>query len=305
MVPTIRQPVRAILRTMKDWYAILGVAPSASLQDIKRAYKRLVKERHPDIAAGDGLSPTAFHDIVEAYRIVGNASSRADYDRTRRSHRPAGHHPHRHRGPQPPLSRLDPFVHAFSAGPDRMGPFAGKRPERPFRADAGPIPPHTGKGPYLGTVSIPLALAIGGGRVELTVPGAGVIHLPVEPNTESGRVVPLPIANATPRVKILVESEPGFRVSGRSIEHRIELSLAEAVLGTILSLRLPGDRVVTVECPPGTQPHTTRIVKGQGLGGGDLTLVFSVLVPAQLSPEARRAFKTFACLAGITDDCDS
>src|SRR5258706_352237 len=68
----------------KDYYEILGVPPSASSQDIRRAYRKLAREWHPD----NNKSPDAtgrMQEIIEARAVLGDPSKRAGYDR---SHRP-------------------------------------------------------------------------------------------------------------------------------------------------------------------------------------------------------------------------
>jgi DnaJ-class molecular chaperone len=61
----------------KDYYAILGISPQASAEDIKAAYRRLVKEFHPDHHTGGA---GAFRDIQEAYATLGGVGKRRAYD---------------------------------------------------------------------------------------------------------------------------------------------------------------------------------------------------------------------------------
>ncbi len=65
----------------KDPYATLGIARDASPEDIKRAYRKLSKEWHPDKHKGDKAAEDRFKEINEAYEVVGNAERRAQYDR--------------------------------------------------------------------------------------------------------------------------------------------------------------------------------------------------------------------------------
>lgn len=64
---------------MKDYYEILGVSPSASESEIKRAFRRLAVRYHPDKNPSADARPL-FHDINEAYDVLGDSQKRAQYD---------------------------------------------------------------------------------------------------------------------------------------------------------------------------------------------------------------------------------
>ena len=64
---------------MNDYYQILGVDRDASPEQIKKAYRRLARELHPDVATGDG-SGDRFKDVTRAYEVLGNPEKRRTYD---------------------------------------------------------------------------------------------------------------------------------------------------------------------------------------------------------------------------------
>lgn len=64
---------------MKDYYAVLGVARSASESEIKKAYRKLARELHPDVAGPSGEE--RFKEVAAAYEVLGNADKRAQFDR--------------------------------------------------------------------------------------------------------------------------------------------------------------------------------------------------------------------------------
>lgn len=65
----------------RDFYKILGVSKSASLHDIKKAYRRLAKELHPDKNKGDSEAERKFQDLGAAYEVLSDEDKRKKYDR--------------------------------------------------------------------------------------------------------------------------------------------------------------------------------------------------------------------------------
>ena len=66
---------------MKDYYEILGVPRDASAEDIKKAFRRLARETHPDANPGDPAAEEHFREIAEAYEVLSDPGRRARYDR--------------------------------------------------------------------------------------------------------------------------------------------------------------------------------------------------------------------------------
>lgn len=66
---------------MKDYYAALGVPREATADDIKKAFRRLARESHPDANPGDPTAEARFREIAEAYEVLSDPAKRAAYDR--------------------------------------------------------------------------------------------------------------------------------------------------------------------------------------------------------------------------------
>jgi len=66
---------------VEDYYGILGVKPNASIQTIKKAFRKRVKEQHPDVQKDD-RSQTATRLLIQAYKTLSDPKQRAEYDRT-------------------------------------------------------------------------------------------------------------------------------------------------------------------------------------------------------------------------------
>ena len=67
----------------KDYYAVLGVARNASQPEIKKAYRKLAQQHHPDTAKGDKAAEERFKEVSVAYDVLGDESKRTEYDRVR------------------------------------------------------------------------------------------------------------------------------------------------------------------------------------------------------------------------------
>ncbi len=103
----------------KDFYAVLGVSSSATADEIKKQYRRLAKQYHPDTNTGDAKAAERFKEISEAYTVLGDAEKRKQYDEMRRL---GAFDPFASRGPRAGGARPG-GAGAYSQGGPRMEDF--------------------------------------------------------------------------------------------------------------------------------------------------------------------------------------
>lgn len=78
------------MENFRNYYEILEVDPSASIEEIKKAYRRLARKYHPDLNPGDQKAEEKFKDLGEAYEVLADPEKRAQYDRFARYWQPKG-----------------------------------------------------------------------------------------------------------------------------------------------------------------------------------------------------------------------
>jgi len=176
----------------ENYYLILGLSPQATISEIKRAYRRLAKQYHPD---HHGPDTVPFLTIQEAYSVLSDPARKKSYDRSLRDRAQKSRSPRKAAGRYPP-DEVEPLV------PQRRQPggttISGDDPGYQPAAFAGPLfdllagrlPPHLRyrtaepDSPYL-VVPLRPGQALQGGRVRLRVPallrcpscrGGGVVH---------------------------------------------------------------------------------------------------------------------------------
>lgn len=163
----------------KDYYQILGVAETASADEIKRAYRKLAKKYHPDANPNDPAAADRFKEVGEAYGVLSDAPKRAQYDQMRKMGPFGGFRSGR---PGTPPGAGGPGAQGFEFSFEDLSSMGGglgdlfssmfdfgKRGSSRTRGGATSSSSARGRN-VEHTVEIPLALAARGGRLNVTVP---------------------------------------------------------------------------------------------------------------------------------------
>jgi curved DNA-binding protein len=296
-----------------DYYRLLDVSRSADAKEIQRAYRKLARKYHPDVNKQPGAEDK-FKQISEAYHVLADPESRAQYDRF---------------GPE--------FRHYAGAEREYASQTRGSRAGGGARSRAAPgasgfswssAQGATGAGEtsvdwddLFGDVFGSMRGSDAAAELELTVeeayrggPRTLVLSAPdgnrqtfdiqIPPGVLDGQRIRVAGGGNAGRneggigdlvITVRVRPDRRFRLDGKNIEMDLPIAAWDAALGSSVSTRAPGGQI-TVRVPPGSSSGRRLRLKGQGMpqpGGrpGDLFARVKIMVPPHLTDRERELFE--------------
>ncbi len=285
----------------RDYYEVLGVQRDASDDDIRKAYRSLARQHHPDRNPGDKEAERKFKEIQDAYDVLSNKQKRAQYDRFGFVG-PDGGFPGGPGGFQfqwgggpGNFSGFNPeqaqdFLNQLFGGMDfDMGAAPSRTRTRGRRGGARPPPePHT--------ITIPFDTAALGGKVSIGVEGRE-LSVAIPAGAEEGQKLRLPgqaPGGGDLYLQLHIAPHPWFRREGNHLILEVPISVAEAVLGAQIEVpTLDGTRLA-VKIPPGTSSGTRLRLRGKGIKGGDQLIEIKIVASAAATDHARELMAEFA-----------
>lgn len=294
---------------MRDPYLTLGVPRTATSDEIKKAYRKLAKEHHPDLKQGSAGNEERFKEISAAYTILSDPEKRARYDRGEidagGSERPDRRSGFRSQGPRGRgAGRADEDAEGFGfASEDFFSDLFGRK--RQGGGGAGV----KAKGSDIAySLTIPFLEAAQGTKRRISLSNGKSLDVTVPPGTEDqqklrlkGQGLPgLGGAGAGDAiVEIHVEPHPLFTRQDGDIHVEVPVTLYEAVLGA--AIRVPTvSGPVTVKVPPGSNTGSVLRLRGKGVpsqGGaqtGDQYVKLKVVLPDPPDSELVRLVEDWA-----------
>jgi len=295
----------------KDYYKILGVNRNADQKEIRKVYRRLARQYHPDVNPGDRSAQERFKEINEAYEVLSDPEKRQKYDQLGTSWRqwqrmggdPSGFDWGRWFAGQPGqvhvhYGDLDEILRDLGGFSDFFQAIFGGVPKSSWRTT-----PRRGQD-YEQEVEITLEeafrgtariLSKDGRRLEVKIPpgvGAGSrIRMAGEGSDGYGG------AKGDLFLRIKVAPHPRFRREGDDLHVEVPLDLYSALLGGEVRVpTLKGD--IMLKIPPETQSDKTFRLQGQGMPNlkdpqkrGDLYAKVKVRLPEKLTTKERELFE--------------
>jgi molecular chaperone DnaJ len=298
----------------KDFYAVLGVAKDVSEADLKKTYRKLARQHHPDSNAGDAKAEARFKEISEAYAVLGDAEQRAEYDQMRAMgsgarftaggaggsqgfediFRGFG------RGARANQSDFDDILGGLFGGNSRFG-----TPSGGFGGYGGPIK----GGDITANTTLDFLTAIRGDTVGLRMQDGREVKVKIPAGVADGQKIRLKgKGQQSPDggepgdlvITVAVRPHPVFERDGLNLRVDLPVTFVEAALGATVEVpTLEGDPV-KLRVAAGTPSGRVLRVKGRGVttpkGTGDLLAEVVIAVPDNLPTPAIDALEAFAKL---------
>ena len=313
----------------KDYYQTLGVSRDASQDDIRKSFRKLAREYHPDVAKDKKAAEEKFKEINEAYEVLSDPAKRKKYDTLganwNRAQPPPGGGPfggQGGRGFRGQNGEEFEFHFGGTGFSDFFEQFFGGRGDGGFgfddhaQARRGAAPGPTRGKDIEGDILVALDEALQGSvrtisfqrrnrQTGQVVSESFRVRIPV--GVTEGQLIRVPGKGEEGRsggpagdlyLRVRFAQHPDFRVRGADLYYDLDLAPWEAVLGTTVTIPAV-DGPVTVRIPPGTGTGKQLRVRGRGLpaGGGsrgDLYAVSTVQAPTEISDEERELWQKLA-----------
>lgn len=288
----------------KDYYKILGVSRTASADEIKKAYRKLAREFHPDKNKAKGAE-AKFKEANEANEVLSDPEKRKAYDTLGANWKsggggfnpPPGWNPGNFGGAAgrsaPGGAGFSDFFSTLFGGAGGPGMGGGRSPFEDDSDGFHRAPAAKAK------LEITLEDSFHGGSRQVSLADGRALNVKIPKGITAGQTISL--ARQGPRGSdLLLEVEfaqhPQFKADGRDIKVTVNLAPWEAALGGKIPVPTLGG-TVELNVPGGTQSGKKLRLKGRGLPGttpGDQTVVLHIVTPPPKDDAERDAYEALA-----------
>jgi molecular chaperone DnaJ len=299
----------------KDFYSVLGVKKDVSEADLKKTYRKLARQYHPDSNAGDAKAEARFKEISEAYSVLSDPDQRSEYDQVRAMGSGARF---TSGAPGQAGGFEDVFGSMFGGGNRRAGfqqngfedllggMFGGGGFGRTSGGYQGYGGPTRGRDLSAST-TLDFLTAINGDTISLQPSGGKPMKVKIPAGVSDGQKIRLKAkGEASPDggeagdlvLSVTVRKHPVFERDGLNLRVDVPVTFVEATLGATVEVPTLGGEPVRLRVAAGTPSGRVLRVKGRGVatpkGTGDLLATVHVAVPSHLSDSAKKHLEAFA-----------
>jgi molecular chaperone DnaJ len=298
----------------KDFYAVLGVSKDVSETELKKTYRKLARQFHPDSNPGDPKAESRFKEISEAHSVLSDPEQRQEYDQVRAMGSGARFQAGGQSG-----GFEDVFGGMFGGGGGQR--YGGGQSNASFEDLLGGMfggPGGSGGGPgfrggpvkgrdLAANTTLDFATAINGETIKLQPSGGRPMNVKIPAGVSDGQKIRLK-AKGEPSpnggqpgdlvLTVSVRKHPVFEREGSNLRVLVPVTFAEAVLGATIEVPTLSGAPVKLKVAPGTPSGRVLRVKGRGVAGakatGDLLAEVQVAVPNRIPEAALEHLEAFA-----------
>lgn len=312
------------LPNFRDYYEILGVSKDASGEEIKKVYRRLARQYHPDLNPGNKESEEKFKDIGEAYEVLSDSAKRSQYDQFSRYWKQKGFAGNK----QTPKAKtwqsgasdrngnqdVDPsqfsdfesFINQVigvknkntaskSNNGNTSDPFRSPRTKVAYTVST---PPRTTRRDIEARLTLPLEKAYQGGNERIRLEDGRSLEVSMPPGMVTGQTIRLRnqgVGGGDLYLKITVNPHPLFKLDGLNILCQVPVTPTEAVLGgQVEAPTLDGPVKMTI--PQGVRSGQKLRLGNKGYPSddgkrGDQLVEIQIVTPKNISQEERELYE--------------
>ncbi len=309
------------LQNFRDYYEILGVSKDATNEEIKKSYRRLARQYHPDLNPGNKAAEEKFKDVNEAYEVLSDPGKRAQYDQfsrfwkqngfgaSKQSSRKGWNAPGNGRNAQDvnpaKYDNFDTFIDQVfgvksktntstsSTNRTKTDPFRSPRTKVSYTPNS-----RANRRDIEARLTLPLEKAYQGGLERIRLEDGRSLEVNMPPAMVTGQTIRLRnqgINGGDLYLKITVQPHHLFKVEGTDIYTQVPITPCEAVLGG--QVEAPTlDGLVKMTIPPGVRSGQRLRLEGKGYPNdkgkrGNQLVEIQIITPKNITPEERELYE--------------
>jgi curved DNA-binding protein len=322
------------MQNFRNYYDILGVAKEATVDEIKKSFRRLARQYHPDLNPGNKQAEEKFKDLNEAYEVLSDPAKRSQYDQFAQfwkqngfqtsASRAAGFRNWGRSGDRPAESSEVDFgeYRDFNSFVDQLlnrrtsngssAPSGTRDVYRPGTSrTAYTVPSRNTRRDAEARLSVPLEKAYSGGRERIRLEDGRSLEVNMPPAMVTGQRIRLKgqgVAGGDLYLKIEVSPHPFFRLEGADVACQVPITPSEAVLGGPIEVPTL-DGLVMMNIPAGVRSGQRLRLANKGYPApsgkrGDQIVEIQLAVPKEPTAQERELYEKLRQLEAFNPRAD-